>query len=86
MNSKQKKMLAAVFERPTRADILWPEIESLLRALGADLTEGRGSRLCVALGGCRMVIHRPHPSRIAGKAMVESMRRFLINTGVKNHE
>ena len=82
MNNKQTKTLAAIFEKPTRADIPWPEIESLLRALGADMTEGRGSRLCVALGGQRMVAHRPHPSKIAGKAMVDSVRRFLKNAGV----
>jgi hypothetical protein len=82
MNNKQRKALAAIMERPTRADGPWPEIESLLRALGAEMTEGRGSRLCVALNGQRMVIHRPHPSKIAGKAMVESMRRFLKNSGV----
>jgi len=82
MNNKQEKTLSAIFERPTRADVPWPEIESLLRALGAEMTEGRGSRLCVALGGQRMVVHRPHPNKIAGKAMVESVRRFLMNTGV----
>ena len=42
-----------IFENPVRADVSWSEIESMLVALGADLSEGRGSRVRIVLNGVR---------------------------------
>jgi len=56
--------LAAILEDPVRSDIPWDDIEGLFRALGAEITEGRGSRVRVALKGVRAVFHRPHPRRV----------------------
>ena len=42
MNKKNKSTLEAIFEDPVRPDILWADIENLLYALGAEITEGRG--------------------------------------------
>ena len=83
MNSKQKKTLNAIFEDPTRANIDWKDIENLLSGLDAVLTEGRGSRLRVALKGMRASFHRPHPRKEAGKLMVKSVRKFLMEAGVE---
>jgi len=82
MNKKQRQTLAKIFEKPERSDILWNDIESLFKALGAELSEGRGSRVRVALNDVRAVFHRPHPQRITNKSTVRSVRRFLIETGV----
>jgi hypothetical protein len=43
MKSKHKKTLQAIFEQPVRANILWTDVESLLEACGAEVSEGRGS-------------------------------------------
>ena len=86
MNKKNKTTLAAIFENPVRSDILWKEIESLLYALGAEISEGRGSRVRIVLQSIRAVFHRPHPRKETDKGSVRSMRRFLISTGVKNAE
>ncbi len=86
MNKKNNSTLAAIFEDPVRSDILWNDIESLLYALGAEITEGRGSRVRVALKGVRAVFHRPHPRKVTDKGSVKSMRRFLIAAGVKDVE
>ena len=83
MNTKQRKCLERIFQLPTRADVPWQEIESLFRALGAEVTEGSGSRVCVVLNGMRSVFHRPHPGRIAGRLMVDGVRDFLIGAGVE---
>ena len=53
-----------IFERPDRTDIPWSNIESLFRTLGADTTEGRSSRVRVALNDVRATFHRPHPERV----------------------
>lgn len=83
MTSKQRRTLVAVFESPTRADIRWADVESLFTALGADIVERRGSRVCIVLKGVASVFHRPHPERIAGKKMVESVRAMLKSVGIE---
>ncbi|MGQ0701389.1 MAG: type II toxin-antitoxin system HicA family toxin [Panacagrimonas sp.] len=83
MNNKHRKTLLAVFEKPPRADIRWTDIEALFRGLGAELSEGDGSRVRVALNGVRAVFHRPHPERITDKGAVGSVRRFLESAEVQ---
>ncbi len=39
MNAWHRKTLEAIFARPERADIAWRDVESLLVALGAEVTE-----------------------------------------------
>jgi len=83
MNKKQQKVLNAVYERPTSNNIAWRDIESLFSVLGCEITEGLGSRIRVKLNNERVVFHRPHPLPNTNKGAVESVRRFLINAGVK---
>jgi len=83
MNKKQQRTFQRIFEKPDRADIKWNDIESLFIALGAEISEGRGSRVRVAFKGVRAVFHRPHPERVTGKGSVKSVRRFLQETGAK---
>ncbi|OPL10291.1 MAG: hypothetical protein AVO34_11265 [Firmicutes bacterium ML8_F2] len=84
MNKKQRQTLAKIFENPERADIRWDDVESLLTALKAEISQGRGSRRRVALGGAKAVFHRPHPKLVANKPTVRSVRRFLLEAGVNN--
>ena len=83
LNSKHRKILDLIFENPVRADVSWQKIEQLLEALGAELTEGRGSRVRIYLNDVRAVFHRPHPKRETDKGALKSMRRFLIEAGLK---
>lgn len=83
MNKKQRVTLEAVFKRPTQSGIRWTDIESMLVALGAKITEGRGSRLRIELNNEDAVFHRPHPGKETDKGAVVSMQRFLENAGVK---
>ena len=86
LSKKQRKILDQIFEQPVRSDVVWTDIESLLEALGAETSEGRGSRVRVALKGVRAVFHRPHPRRETDKGAVVSVRRFLSEAGVENDE
>ena len=83
MNKKQRQTLNRIFEKSERSDIPWPNIESLFIALGAEISEGKGSRVRVALNDVRAVFHRPHPDRITNKGTVKSVRRFLQEAGVE---
>jgi hypothetical protein len=86
MKAKHKKVLRSIFETPVNASIAWKDIELLLSALGAEISEGRGSRVRVALNGIRAVFHRPHPRKETDKGAVVSVRRLLKEAGVKDHE
>jgi hypothetical protein len=86
LGSKHQKTLHAIFEDPARADIDWTAIENLLLALGAELSDGRGSRVRVYLEGVRAVFHRPHPQKETEKGALKSVRRFLTEAGVHLEE
>jgi hypothetical protein len=83
MNSKNHKTLQALFVNPVQANIAWADVEKLLVACGAEIAEGRGSRIRIALNGVRAVFHRPHPKKETDKGAVMSMRRFLVEAGVQ---
>jgi hypothetical protein len=80
---KHRKILEAIYAQPIRANIAWKDIEGLLIALGAEVTEGRGSRVRVALNEVRAVFHRPHPQKETDKGAVKSVRRFLKEAGIR---
>jgi len=82
MNKKHRRALAAVFAEPTRANVNWLDIEAMLLACGAEISEGEGSRIRIALNGVRAVFHRPHPQKETDKGALRSMRRFLSEAGV----
>jgi len=82
VNSRQRKTLQSIFDDPVRSGIKWSDIESMFGSLGAELTEGRGSRVRVALNDIRMVFHRPHPEPTTDRGAVKSVRRFLTEAGI----
>jgi len=82
MSKKRERVLEAIFDEPVRANIDWRDVESLLIGLGAEITEGKGSRVRIALNGVRSVFHRPHPEKEISKAMVRALREFLTSAGV----
>lgn len=83
MNARQRRTLVAIFARPVPSDIRWAEIEALLIALGAERSEGRGSRVRFLLNGAEAVFHRPHPRPETDKGAVVTVRQFLETVGVK---
>jgi hypothetical protein len=83
MRRKHVQTFDAIFSEPIQSGILWRDIEVMLEALGAEITERRGSRVCISLNGIDAVFHRPHPRKETNKGAVNSMRRFLKEAGVK---
>jgi hypothetical protein len=83
MNKTHHATLNAIFLRPTRANIRWSAIESLVRALGGEVSERAGSRVAARLNGVTAVFHRPHPRPETKKGAVDAVRQFFINAGVK---
>ena len=83
MNKKHKKTYKEIYTDPVKSDIIWSDIEGVFSALGANISEGNGSRVRVELNGERAVFHRPHPENTTDKGAVKAVRRFLENAEVK---
>ena len=86
MRRKHRETLDAIFTIPVPAGIAWSDIIGLFRALGAELSEGRGSRVRVSLNDVDAVFHRPHPQKEIDKGAVVSIRRFLQEAGISPTE
>ena len=83
MNSKQRKVLADIFVKPTLASIVFANIESLVKALGGTVQEREGSRVSIQLLGEEWRCHRPHPGKEAKRYQVEQARELLERVGVR---
>lgn len=83
MNKKNQKTYHDIYKNPVQSHISWDDIESMLKALGANISEGNGSRVRIELNGVRAVFHRPHPEKETDKGAIKAMRQFLENAGVK---
>ena len=83
MKAKHLKILRLIFQRPVCGSIRWDDIEALFLALGAEITEAEGSRICVRLFDDRRVFRRPHPTPDTDKGAVVSIRKWLEENGVK---
>ncbi len=82
VNKKHRKTLEDIFATPVRANIAWQDIETMLTALGAEISEGSGSRVRVKLNGVWAVFHRPHPQKETDRGAVKAVREFLEKAGV----
>ena len=83
LNNKQRQVLSSIFTNPIPANILWRDIEKLFVALGADISQGQGSRVRVKLNDVKAVFHEPHPEKETDKGAVKSVREFLLKAGIE---
>ena len=83
MNSKHRRILAALFKDPVSGTIEWGAVEALLVAVGCRAIEGRGSRVRFECKGLVASFHRPHPEKEAKRYQVRDAREFLIRIGVR---
>lgn len=86
LSKKHSKILKDIFRDPIRSDVVWKDIETIIIALGGEISEGKGSRVRIYLNGIRAVFHRPHPQRVTDKGALKSMRRFLTEAGINYDE
>ena len=78
--TKHQRVLAAIFEK--RANIAWSDMEAMLLHYGAEISEGSGSRVRIALNGVRAVFHRPHSQKETDRGAVAAMQRLLAEAGI----
>ena len=83
MNKKQRKTLDAIFATPTRRNIVWSDVVSLIEALGGTVIQGNGSRVRFSLNGVSLNIHSPHPQKELKRYQVKDVRVFLLRVEVE---
>ena len=83
MNNRHRKTLTVLFSTPPPKGLPWADIEALLLAVGATMTEGSGSRVKFDFAGQTVAFHRPHNPKTARAYQVAIAREFLENIGVK---
>ena len=83
LSARHRATLAAIFAEPIRANVAWQDVEALWVVCGAEISEGQGSRVRIALRGVRAVFHRPHPRKETDKGAVKSLRRFLAEAEIE---
>jgi hypothetical protein len=83
MRRKHKVTMEAIYARPASGSIRWQDIEALLLALGAEISEAQGSRVRIFLFGEIRVFHRPHPSPDTDKGAVAAIRKWLEANGIQ---
>lgn len=81
MNHKQKNTLEAILKEPVSGNLHWRDVESLLKALGAELQVTHGARMTVVLHGVEGTVHKPHHSSVLTKQDIRHLRSFLQSTG-----
>ena len=80
--AKHEKTLRAVFTEPTLGTIKWLDIEALFKHHGAEISEGKGSRVRILFKNTPHTFHRPHPRKETVKGAVETVRRIFREAGI----
>ncbi|MFK0572242.1 type II toxin-antitoxin system HicA family toxin [Endozoicomonas sp.] len=83
MKAKHRKTLIAIYQDPAPKQLEWKAIEALFIAAGAEVIEGRGSRVRFHKNGEISTFHRPHPKKEAKPYQVKDARDFLTRIGIK---
>lgn len=86
MNKKHERTLKAIFKLPVQANVAWKDCEKLLEYLGAEISEGEGSRVRIVLNKIKANFHRPHPKKEIDKGALVSLRKFLENANIRPKE
>lgn len=82
MSTRHRRTLARISQRPPPADIRWQDLISALKHCGVEVLERKGSRVGLKKDEERIVVHRPHPGSVTGRATVRDIAAFLKSAGV----
>ena len=98
MRMVHRRTLAVIFDKQTRGNLKWREVESMFRGLGAEIHERRDSSIVIELNG---EVHdrasappapgvrqgpRPQKTRLAGKGRSHTMIDYKGYTGVFEYD
>ena len=84
INAKHRKTLLAIYRDPAPKQREWKAVEALLVAVGAEVIEGRGSRVRFHKAGEIGTFHRPHPKKESKPYQIKDTKDFLTRIGVES--
>lgn len=79
LNSHHRQTIEALFAHPTRRNLQWKDVGSLLSAIG-DVEEKHDGRVAITVSGQTKVLGRPKSKDLGGEEVIE-VRQFLKETG-----
>jgi hypothetical protein len=79
LNNRHRDTLAALFEHPTSHNVRWPDVVSLLNAVGT-VEERREGKVKVTVGETTEFFDPPRDHNAGDKQVVE-LRRLLRDAG-----
>ena len=83
MGNYHRRTLEAVFRDPVSGTIVWADLEAMVLHFGAEIRQGRGSRVTFIINGKRAAFHRPHPKKEARRWAIRKLRQLLITAGLE---
>ena len=75
MNHRHRKVLHSLFAHPINANISMRDVESVLREVGAEISQAHNSKIHVVLNEHSVNFH--HPGHSLPKQEVIQIRKFL---------
>jgi len=82
LNSKNRRTLESVFERPAPAGIRWDDVCTLVAALNGTVEKSGGSARCFDIHGRFGYFHEPHPENTMKRTAVKRFSEYLLTSGV----
>ena len=79
LNHHHRQTLDALFAHPTRHNLQWKDVGSLLSAIG-DVEEKHDGRVSLTVAGQTKVLGRPKGKDVGAEELIE-IRQFLKSTG-----
>lgn len=79
VSSKQRKTMKKIFEDPIPIDVTFRDAIALLKSLGAEISEGKGSRVRIFINGTVHILHKPHGNKSDGSISRKEMSRHSEN-------
>lgn len=79
LNNHHRQTLDALFAHPTRHNVQWKDVGSLLSAIG-DIEEKHDGRVAVTISGQTKVLGRPKHKDVGTEEVIE-IRQFLKEVG-----
>jgi predicted RNA binding protein YcfA (HicA-like mRNA interferase family) len=74
---KIDKLFDKFLETPTRSDLTYKELETLLKKIGFTKFEGNGSRVKFLKNNIPIMIHKPHPGNILKRYVIKQLQEIL---------
>lgn len=83
LNSKQTRIYRQIWAKPTTKSLKSSDVDKLLMAIGCKRTTKGGANVVFEYNEHTWGMHPPHPRPLIKPPYVQQIRKFLIDSGIK---